>query len=489
METTPDRELPGNIEAERRVLGVMLMYPHLIDRVAEVIVPTDFRWAEHREISRAIFDLAAAGKPATPFSVAAAFPRGTTFGGISALSPEDYCRRLVLASSWIDTQNAEYDAERIRELAQRRALIAAGERLLARAFGDPEAVPAADLIEEAERSLSTITVGAERTEGFVPIGDAADEAMQMAAAAFDRADGRGGGLSGHATGLEDLDRLMGGLQRSDLIVIAGRPAMGKTALVTNIMTHLAADGLVCGMFSLEMSQEQVATRIIAARANVASSKIRRGAMDDHELEAVVDAGRALKHLPIHVDQTGGITLQQLATRARRLKRTHGLDLLAVDYLQLMRGSGPANDRRGSDQNRTQEITAITSGMKAIAKELQVPLIALSQLSRGVEARQDKRPMLSDLRESGSIEQDADVVIFVYRDEYYLSQQRPPEGSDKFLEWQAMMDRCAGKAELIIAKQRHGPTGHAEVAFDAALTTFSNRHRQETAPLFGMQSRD
>jgi replicative DNA helicase len=292
---------------------------------------------------------------------------------------------------------------------------------------------------------------------------------------------RDGHLSGIATGLRDLDHRMGGLQPSDLIIVAGRPGMGKTSLATNIAFGIAAahepdqqsDGAakaarggVVGFFSLEMSAEQLATRIISEQTGISSSRIRRGEISEADFEKLVSCSQTMRKIPLYIDQTGGISIAQLATRARRLKRQRGLDVLVIDYIQLMQGS-----TQRSSQSRVQEVTEITTGLKALAKELAVPIIALSQLSREVEKRDDKRPQLSDLRESGSIEQDADVVLFVYRDEYYLTGKEPAPGTDEHLKWEAGMAQARGKADVIIAKQRHGPTGTVQLGFQGEFTRF------------------
>jgi replicative DNA helicase len=301
----------------------------------------------------------------------------------------------------------------------------------------------------------------------------------MASAAYMR----DGHLSGIATGLRDLDRRMGGLQPSDLIILAGRPGMGKTSLATNIAFNIAnayeaeqqADGSfkaknggVIGFFSLEMSSEQLATRIISEQAEVPSSKIRRGDLTEPDFEKLIACTQTLQKVPLFIDQTGGISIAQLAARARRLKRQRGLDVIVIDYIQLMQGSSAK-----ASQNRVQEITEITTGLKALAKELNTPIVALSQLSRQVENRDDKRPQLSDLRESGSIEQDADVVLFVYRDEYYLQSKEPEPGTPDHEKWVERMEAARGKAEVIIAKQRHGPTGTVALAFTGEFTRFSD----------------
>ncbi|MFN7012474.1 MAG: replicative DNA helicase, partial [Allorhizobium sp.] len=309
--------------------------------------------------------------------------------------------------------------------------------------------------------------------------DAVAQAIDMAGAAFER----DGHLSGISTGIMSLDSKMGGLQRSDLIVLAGRPGMGKTSLATNIAYNIAAayepeinpdgsfkakNGGVVGFYSLEMSSEQLATRIISEQTEVSSSKIRRGDITEADFEKLVACSQMMQKVPLFIDQTGGISIAQLSARARRLKRQRGLDCLVVDYIQLMTGAGKAGE------NRVQEITQITTGLKALGKELNVPIIALSQLSRGVESREDKRPQLSDLRESGSIEQDADVVLFVFREEYYVKNSEPRDMADpKYPEWEALMDKVKGTADVIIAKQRHGPTGTVKLAFQAEFTRFAD----------------
>jgi replicative DNA helicase len=295
-------------------------------------------------------------------------------------------------------------------------------------------------------------------------------------------------LSGLATGFTDLDQRMGGLQASDLVILAGRPSMGKTALATNIAYHVAkayaadphtgeaTDGAVVGFFSLEMSAEQLATRIISEQSQISSEKIRRGRIDSHDFDRIVEASQELQNLPLFIDQTGGISVAQLAARARRLKRQRGLGFIIVDYLQLLTGSS-----RRAQEGRVQEVSEITTGLKALAKELHVPILALSQLSRQVEQRDDKRPQLADLRESGSIEQDADVVMFVFREEYYLERSQPRENTEEHRQWQQDMEAVMGKAEVIVGKQRHGPTGTVMLQFSPEYTRFSNLAASERLP--------
>ncbi|MBL8581245.1 MAG: replicative DNA helicase, partial [Rhizobiaceae bacterium] len=332
-------------------------------------------------------------------------------------------------------------------------------------------------IEDAERRLFELAETGRYDGGFESFTDAVKTAVDMANAAYMR----DGHLSGIATGLRDLDRRMGGLQPSDLIIIAGRPGMGKTSLATNIAfniahayepvqqadgTFKAANGGVVGFFSLEMSSEQLATRIISEQTEIPSSKIRRGEISEHDFTKLVACSQTMQRLPLYIDQTGGISIAQLAARARRLKRQRGLDVIVIDYIQLMQGSSAK-----ASQGRVQEVTEITTGLKALGKELGVPIVALSQLSRQVETRDDKRPQLSDLRESGSIEQDADVVMFVFREEYYLKNKEPKPGTPEYVQWENDMNEARGKAEIIIAKQRHGPTGTVPVGFQGEFTRF------------------
>jgi replicative DNA helicase len=351
---------------------------------------------------------------------------------------------------------------------------------------DVDQTPATQ-IEEAEKRLFGLAETGKYDGGFHAFETALVNAIDMASAAYKR----DGHLSGLAMGLEDLDRQMGGLQPSDLVILAGRPGMGKTALATNIAFNVAkawagevqpdgsmktVNGGIVGFFSLEMSSEQLATRIIAEQSGVPSSDIRRGRITEDQFAAIVEAAREMQRIPLYIDQTGGLSIAQLAARARRLKRQRGLDLLVIDYIQLLQGSS----RKGSE-NRVQEVTEITNNLKALAKDLNVPILALSQLSRQVESRDDKRPQLADLRESGSIEQDADVVLFVFREEYYLKNKEPKPGTIEYHQWQDEMSNVHGIAEVIIGKQRHGPTGSVRLYFEDSLTRFTNLAEEQTLP--------
>ncbi|MCB8838468.1 replicative DNA helicase [Aurantimonas sp. VKM B-3413] len=468
------REAPANIEAEQALLGAILVNNDAYYVVHDFLKPDHFFEPLHREIFAKTSEMIRMGKIANPVTAKTFLPANDKVG---ELTVAQYLARLAAEATTIintlDYGRAVYD------LALRRNLIRIGEDMVNIAFDAPLDMEPKLQIEDAERRLFELAETGRYDGGFQSFTDAVTLAVQMATAAKDR----DGGLSGVSSGIIGLDRRMGGLQPSDLIILAGRPAMGKTSLATNIAFNIAAayepaeqadgsfkakNGGVVGFFSLEMSAEQLATRIISEQTEISSSKIRRGHINDQELVKLIACSETMQKLPLYIDQTGGISIAQLAARARRLKRQRGLDVMVIDYVQLMQGSSKA-----SAQNRVQEITEITTGLKALAKELHVPIIALSQLSRQVESREDKRPQLSDLRESGSIEQDADVVLFVYRDEYYLSNREPKQGTDEHLKWEQAMNEARGKAEVIIAKQRHGPTGSVPLAFQSEYTRFTD----------------
>ena len=471
---------PHNIEAEQALLGAILVNNDAFDRVSDFLKPAHFSEDLHRRIFDVASQLIRAGKLATPVTLKT-FLGDHDLGGVTI---PQYLARLAAEATTII--NAEDYGRTIHDLAVRRDLILIGEDIVNAAFDAPIAASPRDQIEEAERKLYAIAETGRYDGGFQRFSDALTHAVDMAAKAFER-EGR---LSGISTGLSELDHKLGGLQSSDLVIVAGRPGMGKTALATNIAfniakayefstrpdgSHETVNGGIVGFFSLEMSSEQLATRILSEQAAVPSYKIRRGDISENDFHRLAETAREMQSIPFYIDQTGGISIAQLVARARRLKRQRGLDLLVVDYLQLLSGSKARGD------NRVQELTEITTGLKALAKELNVPVVALSQLSRQVESRDDKRPQLSDLRESGSIEQDADVVMFVYREEYYMKNKQPREGTEEFLAWQTDMERVHGKAEVIIGKQRHGPTGTVELAFEAEMTRFSNLARDEDLP--------
>ena len=477
------RSAPHNIEAEQALLGAILVNNEAFYRVSDFLEPVHFFEPIHQQIYQLARDLIRAGKLATPVTLKTFIDASVDIGGLTV---GQYLARLAAEATTII--NAEDYGRTVYDLSVRRALIQVGEDMVNVAFDAPVDFSPRDQIEDAERRLYELAETGRYDGGFQRFAQALTTAIDMAAHAFQR-DGK---LSGIATGLDDLDRMMGGLQQSDLVILAGRPGMGKTALATNIGYNIAkawqgeikpdghtstVNGGIVGFFSLEMSAEQLATRIIAEQTSIPSNQIRRGGISESDFEKIKDYSIELQNIPLYVDETGGLSVAQLAARARRLKRQRGLDLVVIDYLQLLQGS-----TRRSQENRVQEITEITTKLKALAKELNVPILALSQLSRQVESRDDKRPQLSDLRESGSIEQDADVVLFVYREEYYHQMRKPLESNrEKFAEWLAEADKVHGKAEVIIGKQRHGPTGTVELQFDAAVTRFSSLAREARLP--------
>ncbi|SET01620.1 replicative DNA helicase [Oceanicella actignis] len=472
---------PCNIEAEQAVLGALLVNNEVFDRIASIIEPHHFYDPVHQRIYELIASRVNKGMLATPVTLKAFIEQDE---GIREIGGAEYLLRLAGAA--VSVSAAPDYARTIHDLAVRRDLIRIGEEIRWKAARmDLETEPREQIVE-AEQALYALAEKGKYEGGFKSFLSASIEAIHVANQAYQR----DGGLAGIPTGLIDLDRKLGGLHPSDLLILAGRPSMGKTTLATNIAFNVARafregerpdgtfgtiDGGKVGFFSLEMSAEQLATRILSEAARVPSEKIRRGDMEEEEFQRLVDASRELERMPLYIDDTPALPISTLAARARRLKRQHGLDLLVIDYLQLVR---PASAK----DSRVNEVSEITQGLKAIAKELNIPVIALSQLSRQVEAREDKRPQLSDLRESGSIEQDADVVMFVFREEYYKEREKPSEHDvEAMMKWQEVMERVAGKAEVIIGKQRHGPIGTVELAFEGRFTRFGNLARPEQAP--------
>ncbi len=469
------RAAPHNIEAEQALLGAILVNNEAFYRVSDFLKPDHFFEPIHAKIFDLVASLIRAGKVASPITIKTFLPPDMEVGG--GLNASQYLARLAAEATTVI--NAEDYGRTIFDLATRRSLIIIGESMVNVAYDAPVDVTPNDQIEDAERQLYEVAETGRYDGGFLQFKSALVSAIEMAANAYQR----DGNLSGLSTGLHDVDRMLGGLQRSDLVILAGRPAMGKSSLATNIAYNIAkawrgevrpdgrtesVNGGVVGLFSLEMSGSQLANRIIAEQANIPSHRILRGEIDPSEFDKIAQVAREMEQLPLFIDETGGLSIAQLTARARRLKRQRGLDLLVIDYIQLMTGSS-----KKAQQGRVQEVTEITTGLKALAKELNVPILALSQLSRQVESRDDKRPQLADLRESGSIEQDADVVLFVYREEYYLKNKEPRPGTEEHFKWQAEMDMAMGKAELIIGKQRHGPTGTVQLHFEANVTRFSD----------------
>jgi len=467
------RTAPHNIEAEQSLLGAILVNNDAFYRVSDFLEAKHFFEPIHQTIFETAGSLIRMGKVATPVTLKTFLPAEIDLGGLTV---GQYLARLAAEATTII--NAQDYGRTIYDLSLRRDLIQIGEDMVNVAYEAPVDFAPRVQIEDAERKLYELAETGRYDGGFQKFSQALTTAIDMAANAYKR-DGK---LSGISTGLRDLDIKMGGLQQSDLIIVAGRPGMGKTALSTNIAYNVAkayrgdlqADGTtkavnggIVGFFSCEMSAEQLATRIIAERTGIPSSTIRRGGITESDFEKIRDYSIELQSLPFYIDETGGLSIAQLTARARRLKRQKGLDLIVVDYIQLLQGSSKKSD------SRVQEITEITTSLKALAKELNVPVIALSQLSRQVESRDDKRPQLSDLREWGSIEQDADVVIGVYREEDYLGNKEPRPGTPEHEKWQTEMGLAHGKAEVIIGQQRHGPTGTVDLHFEASVTRFGD----------------
>ena len=471
----PDTEekIPVSLDAEQAILGALLFDNELYYRAAAFLKPEHFYDPVHQIIYEACGDLIGSGRLASPVTVDTFL---SSSSGYVEAGGKTYLEQL--AANVPSTAGAVDYARIVFDLSVCRGLMTIGSEMSDRARVSTLEDPPSRQLEEAEQALYKLAETGKYGGGFKTFSSAITEAIELANAAVKR----DGGLAGVATNLRDLDRMLGGMHPSDLIILAGRPSMGKTSLATNIAVNAAkhyraekqpdgtlkpVEGAIVGLFSLEMAAEQIATRIISEFARVPSEKIRRGDVDQKEFDDIYHAARELERLPLYIDDTGGISIAQLAARARRLKRQHGLGLLVVDYLQLITGSGRRND------GRVQEITEISQGLKALAKELNVPIIALSQLSRQVEARDDKRPQLADLRESGSIEQDADVVLFVFREKYYLSRSEPREGTEEHVKWFARLEEVGDTAEVIIGKQRHGPIGKVDLHFEEKFTKFSD----------------
>jgi replicative DNA helicase len=472
---------PSNVQAEQALLGALLANNKAYERVSEFLAPDHFADPIHGRIFQAIARRIEAGQLADAVTLKGEFEHS---GVLEEVGGTAYLAQLLTAM--VGIINAGEYGRAVHDAWLRRQLIDIGETVVNNAFGADAELDGPKQIEAAEQSLFELASDGGASGGFVTFKDALTEAILGAERAFHRA----GGVSGLSTGLRDFDAKMGGMHPSDLLILAGRPGMGKTALATKIAFG-AAQAMVAdarrddpdavpkgsiAVFSLEMSAEQLATRLLSEEARISGERIRRGDIGQREFDKFVQVSREIASLPIHIDDTPALTLSAMRTRCRRLKRTKGLNLVVVDYLQLMR---PAAGTR--PENRVLEISQITQGLKAIAKELEVPVLALSQLSRAVESREDKRPQLSDLRESGTIEQDADAVMFVYRDEYYLAQRAPKQmafdSEDKFQDalekWQREMEKVHNQADLIIAKQRHGPTGTLQLFFEAEFTRFAD----------------
>ena len=440
-------ESPQNLEAEQTVLGSVLVSNEIYDEIPDINEESFFN-PVNKKIYKIINDLMSKGLLANPITLKNFFSNEDE---LSDIGGSEYLVKLTKFST--SKLQIKYYANLLHDLKIRRSLIDISRETLDEALNKNSEINAEQIIESAEKKLFDIAERGKFNKSYIEFKEALVETIAMASSAYKNEEG----IVGVPTGLRDLDNMLGGLHKSDLVIIAGRPSMGKTALATNIAFNAAKRILEkqkkssVTFFSLEMSSEQLSTRILSEQSRITSSNIRRGKINQDEFEKFIETSKNLENLPLFIDDTPAITISTLSNRARRIKRLHGLDLIIVDYIQLMKSGNYRNE------GRVQEVAEITQGLKAIAKELNVPVLALSQLSRAVEQRDDKKPQLSDLRESGSIEQDADVVGFVFREEYYLEKLEPRAGTAEHVEWQEKMSIIHGQAELIIGKQRHGPT--------------------------------
>ena len=456
------KELPNNIEAEQAVIGSILVTNEIFDEISVIISNINFYDPMHQKIFNAIENLIYKGMLANPITLKNYFEDEK-----DDLNIPEYLVKITKFSTSA-RQAIEY-SKIIYDMFVRRELIKISEQTIDTAKLNDLDTNGQNIIENSERLLFDLAEKGSFNSSLVKFDDAMKQTIEMASAAYKNE----GGIVGVPTGLRDLDDKLGGLHQSDLIIIAGRPSMGKTSLATNIAFHAANNIQDSGrkssvaFFSLEMSSEQLSTRILSEQAQISSNDIRRGRISNEQFDQFLETSKNIAELPLFIDETPAISIAAMSNRARRIKRLHGLDLVVVDYIQLMRGA--FNNKDG----RVQEISQITQGLKAIAKELGVPVVALSQLSRQVEQRDDHKPQLADLRESGSIEQDADVVMFVYRESYYLMRKKPREATVEHAEWQAKMNEVAHLAEIIIGKQRHGPIGNISLEFEERFTKFKD----------------
>ena len=476
------RTVPHSIEAEQALLGALLVNNAAAEQVSGFLEPGHFYEMLHGRLYEACVKLIDRGQVATPVTLKPFFdqdPAMRELGGGAYLAQ--------LAGSAVTVFNTEHYGRLIHDLAIRRELIAIGETMTVDAFDNEIDCPASDQIEKAEQQLFELAEKGQAESGFKPFRRSVSQAIEQIEHAY-RRDGK---LSGITSGLRALDDMLGGLHKSDLLILAGRPSMGKTALATNIAFNAAraymraqaagqdastSDGAMIGFFSLEMSAEQLATRLLSEVAGIPSEKLRRGMINKNDFQRLVKAAQEIEEAPFFIDDTPALSIAALRSRARRLKRQHGLSFIVVDYLQLLKSS-----TRSKNDNRVQEVSEITQGLKALAKELNLPVLALSQLSRAVEQRDDKKPQLSDLRESGSIEQDADVVMFVFREEYYHERREPTPDTEAHDDWKAKAEEIYGRAEIIIGKQRHGPTGVVRLHFNRETTRFGDLLEDDHLP--------
>ena len=459
-------KIPSNIEAEQALIGSILVNNDVLDEVSNIITATKFFDPGHKKIFEIIENLNTKGMIANPITIKNYFENDKD-NSLNDVGGTEYLVKLTRFSSSIK-QSIDY-AKVIHDNFVRRELIEIAENININAQTENLDMSSEDIIENSEKSLFDLAERGSFSQSFLKFNTALDQTIQMATQAMQNDQG----IVGVPTGLKDLDEKLGGLHKSDLVIIAARPSMGKTALATNIAYNAALQiknnnkKSSVAFFSLEMSSEQLSTRILSEQTRIQSTDIRRGKATEEQLNKFIQTSRDIYDLPLYIDETPAITIAKLSNRARRIKRLFGLELIVVDYIQLMK----VNSNRY--EGRVQEISEITQGLKALAKELGVPVLALSQLSRAVEQRDDRQPQLSDLRESGSIEQDADVVMFIYREEYYLEKKQPKTGTIEHAEWQSKMNDVYGLAEINIGKQRHGPTGKIYLEFEGKYTRFKD----------------
>ena len=459
------KQLPNNIEAEQAVIASILVSNDIYDEISPILNPQKFFDPIHVKLYETIEKLISKGLLANPITLKNHFENNE---GLKELGGQEYLIKITKFST--SAKQAIDYANIVQEMHIRRELIKISQSVLDEASTNADvSTSGVEIIQNAEKSLFDLAERGHFNQSFIKFESALKQTIEMARSAYQNEEG----LVGVPTGLIDLDSKLGGLHKQDLIIIAGRPSMGKTALATNIAFHAAKNiekkgtKSTVAFFSLEMSSEQLSTRILSEQSKIRSNDIRRGKVSEKEFEQFIETSKNIFELPLYIDETPAITIATISNRSRRIKRLFGLELIVIDYIQLMK-----SDRK-MEFNRVQEISEITQGLKALAKELNVPVLALSQLSRQVEQRDDKKPQLADLRESGSIEQDADVVMFIFREAYYLERKEPTLGSIEHAEWQQKMNEISSLADIMISKQRHGPTGNVKVEFEAMYTRFKN----------------
>ena len=459
------KQLPSNIEAEQAVIASILVSNDIYDEISPILNPQKFFDPIHVKLYETIEKLISKGLLANPITLKNHFENNE---GLKELGGQEYLIKITKFSTSVK-QAIDY-ANIVQEMHVRRELIKISQSVLDEASTNADvSTSGVEIIQNAEKSLFDLAERGHFNQSFIKFESALKQTIEMAKSAYQNDEG----IVGVPTGLTDLDARLGGMHKQDLIIIAGRPCMGKTALATNIAFHAAKNiekkgtKSTVAFFSLEMSSEQLSTRILSEQSKIRSNDIRRGKVSEKEFEQFIETSKNIFELPLYIDETPAVTIATISNRSRRIKRLFGLELIVIDYIQLMKSS------RKMEFNRVQEISEITQGLKALAKELNVPVLALSQLSRQVEHRDDKKPQLADLRESGSIEQDADVVMFIFREAYYLERKEPTLGSIEHAEWQQKMNEISSLADIMISKQRHGPTGNVKVEFEAMYTRFKN----------------